>query len=80
VTVIWDLLDAIFGCKHSRYTFPITLRSRPGRRNSASSITGTYVACLDCGKELPYDWEEMKVIGSAAARHHVHALAPKQAS
>jgi hypothetical protein len=76
-----NLFDAIFGCKHSRYTFPITLKSRSGRRNSAASITGTYVACLDCGKDLPYDWEEMKVISSAtAARHYVHALAPKQAS
>jgi hypothetical protein len=22
------------------------------------------VACLDCGKEFPYDWHEMKVIES----------------
>ena len=29
------------------------------------SLTGTYVACLDCGKEFPYDWQEMKVITSS---------------
>ena len=29
-------------------------------RNMAGSLTGTYVVCLDCGKELPYDWTEMK--------------------
>ena len=21
----------------------------------------TYIECLDCGKELPYDWDEMRV-------------------
>jgi len=26
------------------------------------STTQTYVACLDCGKELPYDWEKMRQI------------------
>jgi hypothetical protein len=30
-----------------------------------------YVVCLDCGKEFPYDWREMKVISdSPAARKH----------
>jgi hypothetical protein len=24
--------------------------------------TGTYVACLDCGKEFAYDWDQMKVL------------------
>jgi hypothetical protein len=24
--------------------------------------TGTYVVCLGCAKEFPYDWEQMKVI------------------
>ena len=22
----------------------------------------TYVVCLECGKEFPYSWEEMKVL------------------
>ena len=26
--------------------------------------TGTYVVCLDCGKEFPYDWNAMKVLSS----------------
>jgi hypothetical protein len=39
------------------------------------------VACLDCGKEFPYDWEEMKVITSPAeADRRVHALATKHAA
>jgi hypothetical protein len=23
---------------------------------------GTYVVCLDCGKEFRYDWHEMKIV------------------
>lgn len=29
--------------------------------------TGTYVVCLDCGKEFAYDWEQMKVLSDTAA-------------
>jgi hypothetical protein len=32
------------------------------RRSPAASLTGTYVVCLDCGKEFPYDWKAMKLI------------------
>lgn len=63
VAVIAKLFDAIFGCKHSRYSFPVTFR-RAARRPQAAVLTGTYVACLDCGKEFAYDWKEMKVITS----------------
>jgi hypothetical protein len=55
----WDIF---FGCWHPHYSFPITVRSGP--RSNAASLTGTYVVCLDCGKEFPYDWTEMKVISS----------------
>jgi hypothetical protein len=57
------LMDSVFGCWHSHYSFPITIRGR-SRRSPAASVTGTYVVCLDCGKELPYDWNEMKVLNS----------------
>jgi hypothetical protein len=72
------LLDAFFGCWHSHYSFPITVR--PGsRRSKAASLTGTYVVCLDCGKEFAYDWRQMKVIsGLPDSPSGVHALAPKQ--
>lgn len=56
-----DLVDALFGCWHKNYSFPITTR-RGHRRPAAASVTGTYVVCLDCGKEFPYSWQEMKVI------------------
>jgi hypothetical protein len=57
------LLDTVFGCWHSRCSFPLTLRSG-SRRSKAACLTGTYVVCLDCGKELPYDWNAMKIVGS----------------
>ena len=60
------LMDVMFGCRHDRYSFPITLR--PGsRRNRTTQRTGTYVACLDCGREFRYDWQEMKIVGSQTA-------------
>ena len=78
------LVDAFFGCWHNRYSFPITVRpaSRKGFRPSkAAALTGMYVVCLDCGKELPYDWKEMKVIGSSSeARHCAQELATRQAA
>jgi len=55
------LVNAVFGCWHSHYSFPRTVRAGL-RRSAAAAVTGTYVVCLDCGKELPYDWREMKVI------------------
>jgi hypothetical protein len=60
---IAKLIDALFGCRHSHYSFPVTIRGK-ARRPQAASLTGTYVACLDCGKEFPYDWQEMSVITS----------------
>jgi hypothetical protein len=61
-----NLVDALFGCWHKNYSFPITTR-RGQRRSAAASLTGTYVVCLDCGKEFPYDWQDMKVIDPAQA-------------
>ena len=56
-----NLLDLFFGCWHKNYSFPITVK--PGqRRTGAASVTGTYVVCLECGKEFPYDWKTMKVV------------------
>ncbi len=58
-----SLFDVLFGCHHKNYSFPIT--KKPGQRLSqAASVTGTYVTCLDCGKEFAYDWREMKVLES----------------
>jgi len=72
------LMDAMFGCWHSRYSFPITVRK--GRKNAAASLTGTYVVCLDCGKELPYDWRAMKVLDARGQRSAQAALVTKEAA
>ncbi len=57
-----NILNALFGCWHRHYSFPIT--AKRGNRSPAAALTGTYVVCLDCGQEFPYDWREMKVITS----------------
>ena len=72
------ILDALFGCMHRRYSFPITLKK--ALRSRAASLTGTYVVCLDCGKEMPYDWEQMKVVSPGSERVPVVSLATKEAS
>ena len=52
------IIDALFGCWHKRMSFPLTTK-RGQRRTPTASQTGTYVVCLDCGKEFAYDWQEM---------------------
>jgi len=74
------VFDVFFGCRHSRYSFPVTMRGA-ARRSQAAALTGTYVVCLDCGREFPYDWEEMKIIDSPAERREYAAsLATRQAA
>jgi hypothetical protein len=58
------LLNSLFGCNHHRTSFPLT----PSRRNGISGSNysgqkrhGTYVVCLDCGKEFDYSWKEMRI-------------------
>jgi hypothetical protein len=78
--MIAELFDSVFGCKHSDYSFPISVRPS-SRRNAAAKLTGIYVACLDCGKEFPYDWQEMKVIDSPAEqRNYTASVAHKAAA
>jgi hypothetical protein len=60
--MLHSLINAFFGCSHRNTTFPQT----PMRKSSGYPATGlprhgTYVTCLDCGKELAYNWEEMRV-------------------
>ena len=56
-----SLFDLVFGCSHKHCSFPITVRGRL-RRSAAAAVTGTYVVCLDCGQEFPYDWKRMKMV------------------
>jgi hypothetical protein len=72
------LINGVFGCWHSHYSFPRTVRAGQ-RRNPAASVTGTYVVCLDCGKELPYDWREMKIV-DAHPTQAARSLVTKEAA
>jgi len=57
----FDILDLLFGCWHRHLTFPMS--KKPGQRRSGAAFqTGTYVVCLDCGREFPYDWKQMRII------------------
>ena len=58
-------LDLMFGCPHKRFSFPITVRG-VRRQSEAPFPTGTYVVCLECGHEFPYDWNTMKVMRTAS--------------
>jgi hypothetical protein len=80
--MIAKFFDALFGCSHNHYSFPRSAgRGAGAGRTGAESLTGKYVVCLDCGKEMPYDWESMKVVSSeSASRKYLHGLAMKAAS
>ncbi len=75
------LWDVFFGCRHRHYSFPISSKILK-QRSAAAGLTGTYVVCLDCGKEFAYDWEQMKVASSPlrpapAALRGAHSYALK---
>lgn len=62
------ILDFLFGCRHKRFSFPLTPTRKTRRRVVITSNTieqsGCYVVCLDCGKEFAYDWNEMRIVTS----------------
>ena len=65
-------LSKLFGCSHSRTTFPMT----PGRCIATPPVlgaprSGTYVVCLDCGKVFAYDWEHMRIGAEIPRASHV---------
>jgi len=49
-----SLISYLFGCSHERTTFPMRTK-----RSSEANRQGTYIVCLDCGKEFDYNWKEM---------------------
>jgi hypothetical protein len=52
------LLNIVIGCSHRTTSFPLTPRQN---RDSYAGRRKTYVACLECGKEFEYDWQEMRI-------------------
>jgi hypothetical protein len=75
-----SLLNVLFGCTHKKLSFPITVRGARRRSSEAASATGTYVVCLDCGQEFPYDWSQMKVLRGTqgSSRQPVVASEPRR--
>lgn len=60
--MIQSFLSKMLGCSHHRTTFPQT----PTRKSGAQPLpgpakNGTYIVCLDCGKEFAYNWNEMRM-------------------
>jgi hypothetical protein len=78
MAMLTKMMDAVFGCRHSRYSFPITIRAN-SQRAAKAVRTGTYVVCLDCGREFSYDWQEMRVAGSQP-RQAARSLMTKEAA
>src|SRR5690349_19896588 len=54
--MIDTVLNLLFRCSHRRITRPITPVSKVGEPHG-----GTYVVCLDCGKQFDYDPKEMRI-------------------
>ena len=69
----------LFGCWHKRLSFPISTK-RGQRRIAAAQQTGSYVVCLDCGREFAYDWEQMRIVSAREQRDHAQASVEAKAS
>jgi len=52
-----NIPDFMFDCYHTHLTRPIVLNSVQ-LLDSHECQPGTYVLCLDCGREFPYDWKD----------------------
>ncbi|HTR24233.1 MAG TPA: hypothetical protein VMI10_09615 [Terriglobales bacterium] len=76
--MLTKIMNTMFGCRHSRYSFPITMRANA--RRGTVSRTGTYVVCLDCGREFVYDWQEMKIADLPSKTNAARALVTKEAA
>ncbi len=72
------MMDAVFGCRHSRYSFPITIRAN-AHRSASAARAGTYVVCLDCGREFAYDWQAMRV-AETSSKTTARSLLTKEAA
>jgi hypothetical protein len=62
--MLGELMNSLFGCSHRKTSFPMTPSRRSGfsaSNYSGSKRNGTYVVCLDCGKEFDYNWKDMRV-------------------
>jgi hypothetical protein len=56
VVMIDSVMNLLLRCSHQRITRPITPVSKAGVPHG-----GTYVVCLDCGKQFIYDLQKMRI-------------------
>ena len=61
--MIASLVKMLFSCPHRNLAFPITVKHDP-RVPGSRYGKRTYVSCLDCGTELPYSWDQMRIEGA----------------
>jgi len=57
--LLWWVRD---GCGHGKTSFPITRTDGEPAEKEQGPAERTYVVCLNCGKELRYSWDEMRVL------------------
>ena len=70
------LLNTLFGCTHNKITFPITPARNLRFANAGTHRHGTYVVCLECGREFQDDWKEMRM--GEPVRIRPYASAPTE--
>ena len=76
--MLQSIFNSFFGCSHQRTTFPLTPgRKAAGQPAPGAARNGTYVVCLDCGKEFAYDWTAMRVGQPVTARPPAAAVQPQ---
>jgi hypothetical protein len=68
--MIDTVLNLLFRCSHRRITRPITPVPKTGE-----TYLGTYVVCLDCGKQFEYDLDHMRM-GKAIDHSHDAGVVP----
>jgi hypothetical protein len=69
--MIDTISNLLFRCSHKRLTRPLTALTKFGEPRG-----GAYVVCLDCGKQFPYDLQEMRVGKAAPADPNAGVLHP----
>jgi hypothetical protein len=68
--MIDTVLNLLFRCPHRRLTRPVAPIAKAGQPH-----TGSYIVCLDCGKQFEYDTDLMR-IGKAIDRSHDAGVVP----
>lgn len=73
-----SLRNLLSGCLHQNTTRPLTIRQKNAAGENVIRPSGTYVVCLDCGREFPYSMEKMGVLKST--KPCVTAVSPQATS